>query len=153
MAHEDKLIDYLSREIETQTNNLMAFRERINFAVFIGPFVLLGATLYGKGLPHVHWSEVTVRAWVGIAVSFVFVMLSYLTLGIACSLIEVHIWKQCNKLRERIAEISSGHNTGFTLAQLKFEHRIKRGYLWVYLAMVIAFGGAITLALILQTYT
>jgi len=153
MAQEDKLIDYLSKEIETQTNNLMAFRERINFAVFIGPFVLLGATLYGKGLPHVHWGEVSAKAWTGITLSFAGLVLSYLTMGIACSLIEVHIWKQCNKWRERIAEISSGHNTGFTLEQLKFEHRIKRGYLWVYLAMLVAFGSAITLVLILQAYT
>jgi len=54
MAHEEKLIDYLSKEIETQTNSLMAFRERVNFAVFIGPFVLLGATLYGKGIPRIN---------------------------------------------------------------------------------------------------
>ena len=153
MAQEDKLIEYLSKEIETQTNNLMTFRERINFAVFIGPFVLLGATLYGKGLPNVHWGEVTSKGWVGITLSFVGLILSYLTMGIACSLIEVHIWKQCNKWRERIAEISSGHNTGFTLEQLKFEHRIKRGYLVVYLAMIIAFGSAITLVLILQANT
>jgi len=153
MAQEDKLIDYLSKEIETQTNNLMAFRERINFAVFVGPFVLLGATLYGKGLPNVHWSEITFKAGVGIALSFVALILSYLAMGKACSLIEVHIWNQCNNWRERIAEISSGHNTGFTLDQLKFEHRIERGYLWVYFTMVIAFGSAIILVLILQAYT
>ncbi len=153
MAQEDKLIDYLSKEIETQTNNLMAFRERINFAVFLGPFVLLGATLYGRGFPTVHWSQVTVKAWFGIALSFLGVILSYLTMGIVCSLIEVHIWDQCNKWRERIAEISSGHNTGFTPKQLNFDHDLKRGYRWVYLAMVIAFGSAITLVLILQAYT
>ena len=74
-------------------------------------------------------------------------------MGIACSLIEVHIWKQCNKWRERIADISSGHHAGFTVEQLEFEHRIKRGYIWVYLAMIIAFGSAITLVLLLQRYT
>jgi hypothetical protein len=153
MAQEDKLIDYLSKEIETQTNNLMTFRERINFAVFVGPFVLLGATLYGKGLPDVHWGQITGKGLAGLIFSFVGLMLSYLTMGIACSLIEVHIWKQCNKWRERISEISIGHNTGFTLEQLKFEHRIKRGYLWVYSAMIIAFASAITLVMILQAYT
>src|SRR5690349_24087169 len=105
MAHEEKLIEYLSKEIETQTNNLMSFRERINFAVFIGPFVLLGATLYGKGLSHVNWAGMSLVAWIVLAISFVGVILSYLTMGVACSLIEVHIWQQCNKWRERIAEI------------------------------------------------
>jgi len=30
MAHEAELIEYLSKEIETHTNNLMTFRARIN---------------------------------------------------------------------------------------------------------------------------
>jgi len=153
MAYEDKLIDYLSKEIETQTNSLMTFRERINFAVFIGPFVLLGATLYGKGIPRIHLDALTQNAKIGLALSFTGVVLSYLTMGIACSLIEVHIWKQCNKWRERIAEISAGDNKGFTLDQLEFKPRIKRGYAWVYGAMIVAFGSAITSVLILQAYT
>lgn len=152
MAYEDKLIDYLSKEIETQTNNLMTFRERINFAVFIGPFVLLGATLYGKGIPRLHLDQLTSRAQIGLALCLTGVLLSYLTMGIACSLIEVHIWKQCNIWRERIADISSGHNKGFALNQLEFKPRIKRGYAWVYSAMIVAFGSAIVAILILQTY-
>ena len=152
MAHEEKLIDYLSKEIETQTNNLMTFRERINFAVFIGPFVLLGATLYGKGIPHINWGEVGSKTWILLIVSFLGVILSYLTMGIACSLIEVHIWQQCNKWRARIANISSGHDTGFIPKQLEFHHRLRRGYLWVYGAMIVAFGSAIVLVLILQAY-
>ena len=152
MAHEDKLIEYLSKEIETHTNNAMTFRERINFAVFICPFVLLGATLYGKGIPHINWGGLSDKAKWGVVLCVLGVCLSYLTMGIACSLIEVHIWKQCNKWRERIAQISSGHELGFTTAELEFKERLKRGYLWVYLAMVVAFGSAIVLILILENY-
>ena len=51
MTYEDKLIDHLSREIETHTKNMMTFRARINFAVF-GPFVLLGSIMVSaKGVP------------------------------------------------------------------------------------------------------
>ena len=32
MAFEKELIEYLSKEIETHTNNLMTFRSRISFA-------------------------------------------------------------------------------------------------------------------------
>jgi|SRR5438445_9521463 len=148
MEHEEKLIDYLSKEIETQTNNLMAFRERINFAVFIGSF----ATLYGKGIPRLHLSELDLTARVELVLTFVGVILSYLTMGIACSLIEVHIWKQCNKWRARIAEISCGRETGFTLEELEFKERLKRGYRTVYGAMIVAFGCAIALVLILQAH-
>jgi len=152
MEHEEKLIDYLSKEIETQTNNLMAFRERINFAVFIGPFVLLGATLYGKGIPRLHLSALDLTARVELVLTFVGVILSYLTMGIACSLIEVHIWEQCNKWRARIAEISCGRETGCTLEELEFKERLKRGYRTVYGAMIVAFGCAIALVLILQAH-
>jgi hypothetical protein len=153
MALEEKLIEYLSKEIETHTNSLMTFRERINFAVFIGPFVLLGATLYGKGLPHVRWGEVTRYAWIGMVLSFLGVILSYIAMGIACSLIEEHIWGHCNKWRARIAEISRGHNQGFTLEDLCFKERLRRGYLWVYLTMSVAFASAIALVLILHAYS
>ena len=153
MATEDKLIDYLSKEIETQTKSLMTFRERINFAVFIGPFVLLGATLYGNGIvPRINWSGVSRGSWLGLGISFLGVILSYLTMGIACSLIEVHIWEQCNKWRARIAEISCGRETGFTLEELEFKERLKRGYRTVYGAMIVAFGCAIALVLILQAH-
>lgn len=153
MAHEDKLIEYLSKEIETQSNNLMTFRERINFAVFIGPFVLLGATLYGKGLPHVNWQGIPRGNWIVIVVSSLGVILSYLTLGSVCCLIEIHIWNQCNRWRERIAEISSGLVWGFTPEKLEFKHRLKVAYRWVYLAMIVAFVSAMVLVLVLWANT
>jgi hypothetical protein len=153
MAQEDKMIEYLSKEIETQTNSLMAFRERINFAVFIGPFALLGAMLYLKGFPHISWGGITLKAWVGMAVSLVAVILSYLTMGIVCYRIEAHIWDQCNIWRERIADISRGDEHGFKLDQLKFEHHLKTGYLLVYLVMIVASGSSIALVLILGSHT
>ncbi|HEY0546705.1 MAG TPA: hypothetical protein VGC91_15105 [Pyrinomonadaceae bacterium] len=153
MAYEEKLISYLSKEIETQTNNLMTFRERINFAVFIGPFVLLGTTLYGKGIPHINWGGLSVGVIICLALSFLGILLSYLTMGIACSLIEVHIWRQCNLWRHLIAEISQGTTIGVRPDQLEFQERLKRGYLWVYSAMIVAFGCAILLVLILQAHT
>ena len=153
MANEDKLIDYLSKEIETQTKNLMIFRERINFAVFIGPFVLLGAMLYGRGIiPRINWGDVTRTAWIALVVCFLFVILSYLTMGISCAFIERHMWEQCNIWRARIAEISGGHNKGFSLEQLRFQQYLMTGYLLVYFAMIIALACAITAVLILRSY-
>lgn len=153
MANEDKLIDYLSKEIETQSKNLMAFRERINFAVFIGPFVLLGALLYGRGIiPRINWVGLTRAAWIGFVLGLLFAILSYLTLGIACSRIEKHMWDQCNIWRKRIAEISSGHQQAFTFEDLQFEEALVIGYVLVYSAMVIEFGSAIAVVLILQAY-
>jgi hypothetical protein len=154
MTNEDKWIEYLSKEIDAQTKNLMSFRERINFAVFIGPFVLLGALLYGRGvIPRIDWSGLTTMTWVAATLCFLVAILSYLTMGIACALIERHMWEQCNVWRQRIVEINTGRNAPFTFDELKFDQHLLRGYLWVYLAMVLAFGSAISLVLILREHT
>lgn len=130
--HGAKLIDYLSKEIVAQNNNLMTFRARINFAVFIGPFVLLGSLLYsGKYF-------VGVRNWWILSITLVVLILSYLTMGWACASIEIHVWKQCNKWRALIARISSG-TTAVTADELEFKHKLRLGYWVVYGAMTLAF--------------
>jgi len=132
MAHEAKLIDYLSKEIMTQTNNLMTFRARINFAVFVGPFVLLGSVLYAaKSVP-------TIGNWWIFGTGFLFLVLSYLTMGWACASIEIHVWKQCNRWRSLIAEISSGKKE-LTPKQVEFDQKLRLGYWVVYGAMTLAF--------------
>jgi hypothetical protein len=37
------VIQHLSKEIETTTNSMMAFRTRIGFGLLVGPFLLLGS--------------------------------------------------------------------------------------------------------------
>lgn len=134
MAQEDKLIDYLSKEIETQTNNLMTFRARINLAVFVGPFVLMGSLVFRNDIPRgIHlWS---VRTLIPATV----LALIYLTLGWVCCSIETQIWRQCNIWRELIAELSSG-NGSVKPGQLEFGYpKLRRAYLVVYSAMILAF--------------
>ena len=138
MAHEAELIEYLSKEIETQTNNLMTFRARINFAVFIGPFVLLGSLLYSA--KHLQ----SIGNWWIFVTAFVFLVLSYLTMGWACASIEIHVWRQCNKWRTLIAEISGGR-TEVTPEQLEFQQKLRLGYWVVYGAMTLAFISVLTL--------
>src|SRR5439155_4432292 len=134
MAHEDKLIDYLSKEIETQTNNLMTFRARINLAVFVGPFVLMASLVFRNDIPRgIHlWSVKTLIPATVLA-------LIYLTLGWVCCSIEKQIWKKCNEWRQLIAELSSGETTGIAPAQLKFKHKLRLAYMIVYSAMIVAF--------------
>jgi hypothetical protein len=134
MVHEKKLIGYLSKEIEAHTNNLMTFRERINFAVFIGPFVLLGALLYSN--KHV----VGIKHWWVFLLALVVMVLSYLTMSRACARIEIQIWDQCNRWRGLIAEISKGNTERVTPDEFKFKHDVGFGYWVVYLAMTVAFG-------------
>jgi hypothetical protein len=130
LKHEAKLVDHLSKEIITQTNNLMIFRSRINFAVFIGPFVLLGSMLYsGHGLPRVE------HQWLLLTI----IVLSYLTMGWTCASIEIHIWKQCNRWRALIADLADEKITTVTPENLEFKEKLRLGYLVVYFVMAAAF--------------
>jgi uncharacterized membrane protein len=46
------VVQHLSKEIETITNNMMAFRTRIGFGLLVGPFLLLGSLIVAaKGQP------------------------------------------------------------------------------------------------------
>jgi hypothetical protein len=136
MAVEAKLLDHLSREIVSQTKDLMTFRARINFAVFIGPFVLLGSLLYGG-----KWAQTTIMNWWIFGAAFLFLILSYLTMGWACASIEIHVWKQCNKWRSLIADVSSGKRplSEVTPQHLEFKEKLRLGYWVVYGAMTLAF--------------
>jgi cytochrome bd-type quinol oxidase subunit 1 len=135
MAHEDKLIDYLSKEIETQTNNLMTFRARINLSVFIGPFALVAALLFRNEIPRGInlWSAKTLIAGILLA-------LIYLTLGWVCCSIEAQIWRKCNEWRQLIAGLSSGNITSVKPCELRIkDNKLRRAYLVVYSLMIVAF--------------
>lgn len=135
MPQEDKLIDYLSKEIETHTNNLMTFRARINLAVFVGPFFLVAALLFRNDIPRGInlWSAKTLIA--GILLGLI-----YLTLGWVCCSIEAQIWRKCNKWRQLIAEITSGSITTVQPSALEIkDNKLRRAYLVVYSLMIVAF--------------
>ena len=137
MQLEDKLIEHLSKEIETQTNNLMTFRTRVSFAALIGPFFLLGSLIVAaRRLPKAN------NQWL-IAGGLLLMILSYLTLGWAASSIERHAWRQCNIWRGFIAEIFCDNRKNITAEKLKFNEKLRLGYLVSYGAMALAFGSAL----------
>jgi hypothetical protein len=137
MQLEDKIIEYLSKEIETQTNNLMTFRTRVSFAALIGPFFLLGSLIVAaRRLPKAN------NLWL-IAGGLLLMILSYLTLGWAASEIERHTWHQCNVWRGFIAEIFGGNSKNITAEKLEFRENFRRAYLVSYGAMAIAFASAL----------
>lgn len=139
------LINHLSKEIVTQTNGLMTFRARINFAVFVGPFVLLGSLLYGSRF----FPQVT-NKWV-LVISVLIIVLSYLTMGWVCASIEIHVWRQCNRWRNLIADLSSGAIDKVTPGELRFDHKLRLGYMVVYSVMAVAFVCVLLLILLSRT--
>jgi hypothetical protein len=135
MIHEAEFIEYLSKEIETHTNNLMTFRARINLWVFVGPFVLVGSLLFRNEIPRGInlWSPKTLIAGTLLA-------LIYLTLAWVCCSIEVQILRKCNEWRGLIADLSSEKISNVEPKQLEFsKKKLRRAYLVVYSAMILAF--------------
>lgn len=94
------VIAYLSKEIETTTNNLMTFRTKIAFAVLIGPFLVLGSFLvYVKGIPFS--LEPGPIGWLAIG----FEGGCFLIIAYVCARIEGDGWRQCNEWRQAIAAL------------------------------------------------
>lgn len=95
------VIAHLSKEIETSTTNIMAYRSKIAFAVFLGPFLLLLAVVANtKGL-----SISLNLGWVTTVVIGTIWCLCFLTLALLSVRIELQAWRQCNKWRQIIAQL------------------------------------------------
>jgi hypothetical protein len=96
-----EVIAYLSKEIETITNNMMVFRSKIGFAVIVGPFLILGTLVYiTKG------GSLSITGdgwWIGAAVGLD--LIAYLALAFLAAKIEEDAWSQCDKWRELIADL------------------------------------------------
>jgi hypothetical protein len=140
MELQQKLIEHLSKEIETHTNNLMLFRSRISFAGLFGPFFLLGSILVATHQVPGATVPSTSKSWL---IAGGLLLLSYLTLAWAGASVERHVWRQCNLWRELIADIVSGKVTEVTAKQLRFEENLRLGYLFCFGAMGLAFASAI----------
>lgn len=138
MICEDKLIDHLSREIETHTKNMMTFRARINFAVFVGPFVLLGSIMVSaKGVPRgITPDKRTILA-------AIVLLMSYILMACTCAAIERQMWRRCNKWRRLIARIVLNDSVAISEEDLVFPESVRLGYALVYTAIIIAFGCAV----------
>ena len=104
----------LSKEIETTTTNMMAFRTKVGFGMFVGPFLLLGSFIVGaKGQPvSFNLNRFVLGALVVDVVCF---------LGIAyiAAQIEAQALKQCNKWRGLIGSLRTNPSVEIDSSQLE----------------------------------
>ena len=93
-----EVIEYLSKEIETTTTNMMVYRTKIAFVFFLGPFIILIAVVT-KGLTFSLRLD-------SIAIAAIFVnFLCFLTLAYINARVERQAWLQCNNWRRVIARL------------------------------------------------
>ena len=108
-----EVIEYLSKEITTTTANMMVFRTKIAFLVFVGPFILLIALAARfNGLNITSHFDRTAKLAI-ILVGIVYLILAGITAGI-----ERQAWLQCNKWRGLIAQLHNDPSADVTLYDL-----------------------------------
>lgn len=134
MKLEQEILDHLSKEIITNTEQLMTFRTRVAFTPWIGPFVVVGAYLVAtKETPiSPHWDALG-GGLLAIA-AFLFV-----GLGWVLAEVERHTWDQCNKWRNLIARLHAGLEKPLQPEDLRFEHSVRLGYCLAALLILMIF--------------
>ncbi len=134
MQFEKEVLEHLSKEIVTNTKQMMTFRSRIAFTPWIGPLVIIGAYLVGtKERPATpHWDKT------GIILLAVGTFL-FIGMGWVLAEVERHTWDQCNKWRELIARIHAGLQEPLRPEELRFEHYIRLGYFLAAVLVVAVF--------------
>lgn len=140
MAHEEQVIEYLSKEIEAHTNGIMLLRARIAFAIFAGPFFVLGSIIIAtKTLPKIS----KVDGWTVLAL--LVLCACFLTMGLMVGRVEGYMWNQCNKWRELIAKLQRESAPELAAADLVPQpEKLTRGrpgiaYLVIYFVLLLSF--------------
>lgn len=106
-----EVIEYLSKEIETNTTNMMVYRTKIAFVFFLGPFIVLIAVVT-KGVTF------SLRLdWFAIGAIFVN-FLCFLTLAYMNVRVERQAWLQCNQWRGVIARLYNNPSVDLPPADL-----------------------------------
>lgn len=140
-----ELIEYLSKEIETITNNNSTFRSRASLSVYLGPFIILGSLIIALKDARITSTSST---WTWILAGFA--AICYVGIGWMSGKIEDHGWKVCNRYRELIARLHENPKEPVKKEDLKVEYYTRAAYVAVYLLMLAIFISSITLVSKLQ---
>jgi hypothetical protein len=130
-----EVIQYLSKEIETTTNNMMAFRTKVSFTLLFGPFVILGV-IASKGL--VISLQMDWVAWIAVGGDAI----CFLALAFIYSIIEQHAWDKCNDWRLLIADLHKNPALALEPTKLELKYRARILYILIYSLLFLSFLAA-----------
>jgi hypothetical protein len=119
-----ELIVSLSKEIDTTMTSIMAFRTKIGFGMFVGPFVLLGSFIVAaKGQPVPFNLSQSGR------IALVVDLACYLAIGFIAAKIEAQAYDQCNKWRNLIWRLLNEPLREIEKKEFVVKHQAYWGYL------------------------
>jgi hypothetical protein len=101
----DAMINHLSKEIETISNNTMSSRNTISFSLWVGPFLLLGSILVATEKGGLGLKNPGIVAW---AVMILAAASFFGALAYIIGQVEEGAWDKCNEWRECIIRIQAG---------------------------------------------
>jgi hypothetical protein len=143
--YAEKVIEHLSKEIETINNNMTVFRTKISLAIFLGPFLLLGSVIIGaKGV------AIAIKADFLFWLAVIGLVGCYLLIAYIASRIEQQAGEQCNEWRALIAQLYIDPSKSLTALdkeeafnirgpKLYNLNRSRAVYMWSYFYMILAF--------------
>jgi hypothetical protein len=136
-----ELLEHLSKEIQSQSEQMMTFRTRVTFLVWVGPFIIAGSYLLAvKAVPQSFSPDK-----IGVACLVVAAIL-YIVLAEVFARLEAHVWDQCNVWRSSIRELAANPSFIPPEDHVVFTHGLREGYralTWLILALfsLLAIGG------------
>jgi len=96
------MIEYLSKEIETMSNNTMQSRSKISFSLWAGPFFLLGTLIVGSEKGGFGLQDPGTTAWIVIGLAS---LLFFGGIAFIVGHIEHGAWDKCNQWRHCIVDL------------------------------------------------
>jgi hypothetical protein len=128
----------LSKEIETTMTSIMAFRTRIGFGMFVGPFLLLGSFIVGaKGQPVSF--NLTTSGKIAIVVDFV----CFLLIGFIAANIEAQAFSQCNRWRGLMLRLRNDPAAKIDDTELEVKPWAFLGYLCSFILLFVSVVAAV----------
>ena len=95
---KNKLIEHMSKEIETLSTSALTFRTKSAFTIWIGPYFILGSVIVATKAKFKF--TISNLELIGISLFVIYVLLGGIT-----GWIERHYWKRCNELRKGIIQL------------------------------------------------
>ena len=145
--NKTEIINHLTKEIEILSTNIMNFRTRISFSLWIGPFLILGSVIVSAPKNGLGLSISDRGAWIAVVLAAI----AFVGLGGIAGGIEHQAWNKCNEWRRCIIRLQSDatmteKELESFLVDEKIAKNIRLFYEIVFLAILLPFGAIAYLA-------
>ena len=144
VTRDRELINHHSSEITTIINNVVLFRIRSAFTVWIAPYIIFGAYIVATG------GEINLDPTKDLEFYFYnfwlrLLLVSYLILGISGGVIEAYSWHRCRILNSEIRRICNAPSEGTVPSRIFIIVKSTIIYAIVFASLIVSFVAILNL--------